>query len=100
MSWATSRARTSLSRPRYADGHFDRLPELARDLVRLNVDLLFVAGEQGLKAAKEATDTIPIVVIVCDPLESIVVSIARPAGKVTGATCISSELAGKLLRDT
>ena len=83
---------------RYADGNFDRLPELARDLVRLNVDLLFVAGEQGLKAAKEATDTIPIVVIVCDPLESIVVSIARPAGKVTGATCISSELAGKRLQ--
>src|SRR5262249_29456482 len=75
---------------RYADGNFDRLPELARDLVRLNVDLLLVAGEQGLKAAKEATDTIPIVVVVCDPLESIVVSIRRPAGKVTGATCISS----------
>ena len=83
---------------RYADGNFDRLPELARDLVRLNVDLLFVAGEQGLKAAKEATDTIPIVVIVCDPLESIVVSIARPGGKVTGATCISSELVGKRLQ--
>ena len=74
------------------------MPELARELVRLDLDLLFVAGEQGLKAAKEATDTIPIVVIVCDPLESIVVSIARPAGKVTGATCISSELAGKRLQ--
>jgi putative ABC transport system substrate-binding protein len=83
---------------RYAEGNFDRLPELARDLVRLNVDLLFVAGEQGLKAAKEATDTIPIVVIFCDPLESVVVSIARPAGRVTGATCISSELAGKRLQ--
>jgi len=65
---------------RYADGNFDRVPELARDLVRLNVDLLVVGGEQGLKAAKEASETIPIVVVVCDPLEKLVVSIARPAG--------------------
>src|SRR6516225_2604625 len=83
---------------RYAQGNFDRLPELARELVRLNVDLLFVAGDQGVKAAKEATDTIPILVVACDPIEKLVVSIARPAGKVTGATCISSELAGKRLQ--
>src|SRR5262245_28197925 len=83
---------------RYADGNFDRLPELARDLVRLNVDLLFVAGDQGLKAAKEATDTIPILVAACDPVEKLVVSIARPAGKVTGTSCISSELAGRRLQ--
>jgi putative tryptophan/tyrosine transport system substrate-binding protein len=83
---------------RYAQGNFDRLPELARELVRLDVDLLFVSGDQGVKAAKQATDTIPIVVVACDPLESMVVSIARPAGKVTGATCISSELAGKRLQ--
>ena len=83
---------------RYARGNFDRLPELARELVRLDVDLLFVAGDQALKAAKEATDTIPILVAACDPLERLVVSIARPAGKVTGATCISSDLAGKRLQ--
>jgi putative tryptophan/tyrosine transport system substrate-binding protein len=83
---------------RYAEDNFDRLPELARELVRLDVDLLFVAGDQALKAAKQATDTIPILVIACDPLESLVVSIARPGGKVTGATCISSELAGKRLQ--
>ena len=83
---------------RYAQGNFDRLPELARELVRLDVDLLFVAGDQGVKAAKEATDTIPILVVACDPIEKLVVSIARPAGKVTGATCISSELAGKRLQ--
>ena len=47
---------------RYAQGNFDRLPELARELVRLDVDLLFVAGDHGVKAAKEATDTIPILV--------------------------------------
>jgi putative ABC transport system substrate-binding protein len=83
---------------RYALDNFDRLPELARELVRLDVDLLFVSGDQGLKAAKQATDTIPILVVACDPLESMVVSIARPVGKVTGATCISSELAGKRLQ--
>ena len=83
---------------RYAQGNFDRLPELARELVRLDVDLLFVSGDQGVKAAKQATDTIPILVVACDPLESLVVSITRPVGKATGVTCISSELAGKRLQ--
>ena len=83
---------------RYAQDNFDRLPELARELVRLDVDLLFVSGDQGVKAAKEATDSIPIVVVACDPIESMVVSIARPGGKVTGASCISSDLAGKRLQ--
>jgi putative ABC transport system substrate-binding protein len=83
---------------RYAQGNFDRLPELARELVRLDVDLLVVVGDQGVKAAKQATDTIPIVVMACDPLENLVVSIARPVGKATGVTCISSELAGKRLQ--
>jgi putative ABC transport system substrate-binding protein len=83
---------------RYADDNFDRLPELARELVRLDVDLLFVSGDQGVKVAKEASDTIPILVVACDPIEKLVASIARPAGKVTGVTCISSELAGKRLQ--
>jgi putative ABC transport system substrate-binding protein len=83
---------------RYAQDNFDRLPELARELVRLDVDLLFVSGDQGVKAAEQATDTIPILVVACDPRESMMVSIARPVGKVTGATCISSELAGKRLQ--
>ena len=83
---------------RYADDNFDRVPELARELVRLDVDLLFVSGDQGVKVAKEASDTIPILVVACDPIEKLVASIARPAGKVTGVTCISSELAGKRLQ--
>ena len=83
---------------RYAQGNFDRLPELARELVRLDVHLLVVVGDQGVKAAKQATETIPIVVMACDPLESLVVSIARPVGKATGVSCISSELAGKRLQ--
>jgi putative tryptophan/tyrosine transport system substrate-binding protein len=83
---------------RWAEGNLDRLPELARELTRLNVDLLFVAGDQGLRAAKQATDSIPIVVGACDPLESLVASIARPGGTATGVTCISSDLAGKRLQ--
>ena len=53
-----------------------------------------------MRAAKEATGTIPIpiVAVACDPLDSLVVSIARPGGKATGLTCISSELAGKRLQ--
>ena len=63
---------------RWAEGNLDRLPELARDLAHLNVNVMFVTGDQGLRAAKEATTTIPIVVIACDPLDSLVASIARP----------------------
>jgi ABC-type uncharacterized transport system substrate-binding protein len=83
---------------RWADGDLDRLPELARELAHLNVNVIFVAGDQGLRAAKEATSTIPIVVLACDPLDSLVASIARPGGKATGLTCISSELAAKRLQ--
>jgi putative ABC transport system substrate-binding protein len=83
---------------RWAEGNLDRLPELARELARLNVNVMFVTGDQGLRAAKEATLTIPIVVIACDPLDSLVASIARPVGKATGLTCISSDLASKRLQ--
>ena len=78
-----------------AEGNSDRFPELARELARLNVNVMVVGGDQGLRAAKDATATIPIIVLACDPLDSLVVSIARPGGKATGLTCISSELAGK-----
>ena len=61
---------------------------------------MVTGGDQGLRAAKDATGTtrIPIVAVACDPLDSLVVSIARPGGKATGLTCISSELAGKRLQ--
>jgi putative ABC transport system substrate-binding protein len=84
--------------PKSAEGNYERFPELARELVRLNVNVMVVAGDQGLRAAKDATPTIPIIVTACDPLDSLVVSIARPGGKATGLTCISSELAGKRLQ--
>jgi ABC-type uncharacterized transport system substrate-binding protein len=81
-----------------AEGNPDRFPELARELVRRNVNVMLVGGDQGLRAAKEATDIIPIIVAACDPLDALVASIARPGGKATGLTCISSEMAGKRLQ--
>jgi len=83
---------------RWAEGNLDRLPELARELTHLNVNVMLVGGDQGLRAAKEATTTIPIVVIACDPLDSLIISVARPGGKATGLTCISSDLASKRLQ--
>jgi hypothetical protein len=65
---------------RWAEGNLERLPELARELARLNVDVMLVGGDQGLRAAKEATATIPIIVSACDPLDSLVASVARPGG--------------------
>jgi putative ABC transport system substrate-binding protein len=83
---------------RFAEGNLERLPELARELARLNVDVMLVGGDQGLRAVQEATATIPIVLSSCDPLDSIVARIARPGGNMTGLTCISSELASKRLQ--
>jgi putative ABC transport system substrate-binding protein len=59
---------------------------------------MLVGGGQGLRVAKEATDAIPIIMEACDPIDALVVSIARPEGNATGLTCISSELARKRLQ--
>jgi putative tryptophan/tyrosine transport system substrate-binding protein len=86
---------------RYAEGKLDRLPELAADLVGLNVDIIVVSGGgRSPRAAKNATKTIPIVMVGqgLDPVEAgLVESLARPGGNVTGLTIISRELAGKRL---
>jgi len=84
---------------RWAHGRLDRLPELARELVPLKPDVIFAPGEQGLRAAKEATTTTdtPIVVVACDPLDQLIKSLARPGGSATGLSCIHSELASKRL---
>jgi ABC-type uncharacterized transport system substrate-binding protein len=86
---------------RYAEGKFDRFPELAAELVRLKVDIIVVAGGgRSPRAAKNATKTIPIVMTGggIDPVEAgLVESLARPGGNVTGLTIISRELAGKRL---
>jgi putative ABC transport system substrate-binding protein len=83
---------------RGADGHFERLPRLAEELLRDNPDLLLVSTTPGNLAAKAATSTVPIVMVGPDPLGlGLVTSIARPAGNITGITNSTSELAGKRL---
>ena len=86
---------------RYAEGKRDRLPELAAELVRLKVDIIVVAsGDLLIRTAKNATKTIPIVMVVgaSDPVEAgLVDSLARPGGNVTGVTNLARELGGKRL---
>jgi putative tryptophan/tyrosine transport system substrate-binding protein len=83
---------------RWAEGRFERLPEMARELVRWNPDILVTAGPYGLQAARRATTAIPIVMITCDPAETVVERIARPSGHITGVTCMSSDLTPKRLQ--
>jgi putative ABC transport system substrate-binding protein len=86
---------------RYAEGKIDRLPELAAELVRLKVELIVVAGgDPWVRAAQNATRTIPIVMTGAGlaPVEAgLVESLARPGGNVTGITNLSRELGGKRL---
>jgi putative ABC transport system substrate-binding protein len=85
---------------RYAEGKRDRFPELAAELVRVNVDIILVAVGATIRAAKNATKTIPIVMAgpPVDPVEAgLVESLARPGGNITGFTSLSRDLAGKRL---
>jgi len=86
---------------RYGEGKVDRAPELAAELVRLKVDIIVVAsGEQWIRAAKNATKTIPIVMMGqgSDPVSAgHVESLAHPGGNVTGLTNLTRELGGKRL---
>ncbi|MBI2181751.1 MAG: ABC transporter substrate-binding protein, partial [Deltaproteobacteria bacterium] len=78
----------------------DRLPELAAELVRRKVDVILVEGEPAVRAAMNATKTIPIVLVGAglDPVEAgHVESLARPGGNVTGITNLSRDLGGKRL---
>ena len=84
---------------RYAEGKRERLPELAADLVRLSVDVIVASAPVGVRAAQQATRTIPIVMSTLpDPVrEGFVTSLARPGGNTTGITLDVQELAGKQL---
>jgi putative ABC transport system substrate-binding protein len=84
---------------RWADGRYDRLPELADELVRLKVDVLVTYGTPGGFAAKRATATIPIVMaVVGDAIGTgLVPSLARSGGNITGSTSYQSEVDTKHL---
>ena len=86
---------------RYTEGKPDRAPELATELVRLKVDIIVAAGgPTWVQAAKNATKTIPIIMVGAgaDPVEAgLVESLARPGGNVTGITLLNTELGGKRL---
>jgi putative tryptophan/tyrosine transport system substrate-binding protein len=84
---------------RWAEGHTERLRDLANELVRLKVDVIVSHNTPGPVAAKEATSTIPIVFATAgDPVGSgIVASLARPGGNVTGLSSQSPDVAGKRL---
>jgi putative ABC transport system substrate-binding protein len=84
---------------RFADGTVERLPSLAAELVRLNVDVIVAAASQAIRAAQQATTTIPIVMATTgDPVASgFVKSLARPEGNITGLTNMSGDLSSKHL---
>ena len=91
---------------RFAEGRFDRLPDLAAELVRLKVDIIVAVPTPAAAAAKNATETIPIVMInVGDPVGlGLIASLARPGGNVTGSSySVGLEIIGKqleLLKET
>ena len=79
---------------RYAEGRFERLPDLAAELARLNVDLILTLGVPPTRAAKQATTTIPIVMAGgSDPFRAgLVASFARPRGNITGLSDLNVDL--------
>jgi putative tryptophan/tyrosine transport system substrate-binding protein len=84
---------------RSAEGHGDRIPGLAAELVRLGVDIIVAAGPEARQGAMGATSTTPIVVVGgSDPIdEGWAASLARPGGNVTGLTVTHPEMGGKKL---
>jgi len=84
---------------RYAEGKDDRMPGLVNELVQLNVDVLVVPTRAGVRTAREATKTIPIVMVVQeDPVATgLVDSLAHPGGNITGLSRLQRELSGKRL---
>ncbi len=84
---------------RWAEGKYDRLSNLAAELVGLKVDLVVAISTPAAQAAKRATKTIPIVMVgIADPIAiGLVASLARPSENITGLTFISPELTGKRL---
>jgi putative ABC transport system substrate-binding protein len=83
---------------RWAEGRYERMPGLVAELVGLKVEVLVAVGSPAALAAKNATRTIPIVVLAVDPVgQSLVGSLSRPDGNVTGLSYYSEAISGKRL---
>jgi putative tryptophan/tyrosine transport system substrate-binding protein len=84
---------------RWGEGRNDRLAELAAELVRANVHVIVTAGEPAIRAAKQATTSLPIVMgAVGDPVGAgFAASLARPSGNITGVSNLAVEMTGKWL---
>ena len=86
---------------RFAEGSLERLQDFAAELVRLRVDVIVAVGTPAIRAAKQATRTIPIVMAASgaeDPVEAgFITSLARPGGNITGLSLMIPELTGKRL---
>jgi putative ABC transport system substrate-binding protein len=82
---------------RWAESRYDRLPALAAELVRLNVDVIITHGAPGTLALKQATSTVPIVMAVIGNAVEVgaVASLARPGGNITGCSFLWEELTAK-----
>jgi putative tryptophan/tyrosine transport system substrate-binding protein len=89
--------KTARIEERYAEGQLERLPELARELVALRVDVIVAFAASATVAARQATATIPIVMVHAgDPIGyGLIESLARPGGNVTGTTSYAPEIAAK-----
>src|SRR5215510_13009361 len=85
---------------RYTEGHAERFPDLAAELVRLQVDVIVAGDNPAIAAAQHATSPIPIVMVLAmDPVRTgFVGSLARPGGNITGLTVQATDLQGKALQ--
>src|SRR5207253_8493967 len=84
---------------RWAEGNYDRLPQVVAELIATNVDVLITHGTPGTRAAKQATRTIPIVMAISGDAVAtgLVASLAHPGGNLTGSSFFNPELAAKRL---
>ena len=82
---------------RYAEGKQERVPSFIAEFVQLNVDLILVGSSAGIRAAKHATNTIPMVSVVDPVATGTVDSLARPGRNITGLAILTRELSGKRL---
>jgi ABC-type uncharacterized transport system substrate-binding protein len=92
--------RNIMIEPRFAEGHYERFPDIFAELAGLNVDVLAVTGAVTARAAKKAAPNVPLVFsIVVDPVkDNVVASLEQPGGNLTGVTCFDPEQAKKQLQ--